>query len=51
MRRLTLPLLAVLALTGFKPYPPDPARSSPVELSIVDRDQSSEHFSPAAAFW
>ncbi|WP_312316018.1 hypothetical protein [Stenotrophomonas sp.] len=39
MRRLTLPLLAVLALTGFKPYPPDPGQRSPVELSIVDRDQ------------
>lgn len=42
MRRLTLPLLAVLALTGFKPYPPDPGRSEPVLLNIVDRDQGSE---------
>ncbi|MCT4541869.1 hypothetical protein NSY55_27625 [Pseudomonas aeruginosa] len=41
MKCLLLPLLAVLALTGFKPYPPDPGQSSPVELSIVDRDQGS----------
>lgn len=42
MRHLILPLLATLALTGFKPYPPDPGPSSPVELSIVDRDQGNE---------
>lgn len=42
MRRLILPLLATLALTGFKPYPPDPGRNDPVQLSIVDRDQGSE---------
>ncbi len=42
MTRMTLPLLAVLALTGFKPYPPDPGRSEAVLLSIVDRDQGSE---------
>ncbi len=42
MRRLILPLLATLALTGFKPYPPDPGRTEPVQLSIVDRDQGSE---------
>lgn len=42
MRRLILPLLATLALTGFKPYPPDPARNEPVLLGIVDRDQGSE---------
>lgn len=42
MRRLTLPLLAALVLTGFKPYPPDPARTEPVLLNIVDRDQGSE---------
>ncbi len=42
MRHLTLPLLAVLALTGFKPYPPDPGRGEPVLLNIVDRDQGTE---------
>jgi len=42
MRRLTLPLLAVLALTGFKPYPPDPGDTDPVALGIVDRDQGIE---------
>ncbi len=47
MRRLTLPLLAVLALCGFKPYPPDGmlpggVHPAPVELSIVDRDRDTE---------
>jgi hypothetical protein len=47
MRRLTLPLLAVLALCGFKPYPPDGTPSNrmppaPVELTVVDRDRDTE---------
>jgi len=42
MKRLTLPLFAVLALCGFKPLAPPPADAGPVVLSLVDRDQQRE---------
>ncbi|WNH49066.1 hypothetical protein PDM28_01650 [Stenotrophomonas aracearum] len=42
MKRLTLPLLAVLALCGFKPAVPPRADAGPVTLSLVDRDQQRE---------
>lgn len=42
MKRLTLPLLAVLALCGFKPAVPPRADSGPVTLSLVERDQRLE---------
>jgi hypothetical protein len=42
MKHLTLPLLAVLALCGFKPFAPPRADPGPVSLSIVDRDQDLE---------
>lgn len=42
MKRLTLPLLAVLALCGFKPAVPPRADAGPVSLSLVDRDQRRE---------
>ena len=42
MKRLTLPLLAVLALCGFKPAIVPPTGSGPVTLSLVDRDQQRE---------
>ena len=38
MKRLTLPLLAVLALCGFKPAVPPRADTGPVTLSLVERD-------------
>lgn len=42
MKRLTLPLLAVLALCGFKPAVPPRADTGPVTLSLVERDQRLE---------
>ncbi len=42
MKRLTLPLLAVLALCGFKPAVPPRADAGPVTLVLVDRDQRRE---------
>lgn len=42
MKRLTLPLLAVLALCGFKPAVPPRADAGPVTLGLVDRDQQRE---------
>lgn len=42
MKRLTLPLVAVLALSGFKPYLPPAPRPDPVELTVVDRDRGAE---------
>jgi hypothetical protein len=42
MKRLTLPLLAVLALCGFKPVAPPRADAGPVTLSLVERDQQLE---------
>lgn len=42
MKRLTLLLLAVLALCGFKPFAPPRADPGPVTLSLVDRDQDQE---------
>jgi hypothetical protein len=42
MKRLTLPLLAVLALCGFKPFVPPRADPGPVTLSLIERDQRLE---------
>lgn len=42
MKRLTLPLFAVLALCGFQPLAPSPAGSGPVVLSLVSRDPQRE---------
>lgn len=42
MKRLSLPLLAVLALCGFKPAVPPRADHGPVILSLVDRSQAVE---------
>ncbi|MFL9583949.1 hypothetical protein [Stenotrophomonas sp. AB1(2024)] len=42
MKRLTLPLLAVLALCGFKPAVPPRADTGPVTLSLVERDRRLE---------
>ncbi|MGH8039474.1 MAG: hypothetical protein ACREPC_11760 [Stenotrophomonas sp.] len=42
MKRLTLPLLAVLALCGFKPVVPPRADPGPVTLSLIERDQRLE---------
>lgn len=42
MKRLTLPLLAMLALCGFKPAVPPRADTGPVTLSLVERDQRLE---------
>ncbi|MBT2767569.1 hypothetical protein J7J08_07940 [Stenotrophomonas sp. ISL-67] len=42
MKRLTLPLLAVLALCAFKPAVPPRADTGPVTLSLVERDQRLE---------
>jgi hypothetical protein len=42
MKRLTLPLLAVLALCGFTPVVASRADPGPVSLRIVDRDRDLE---------
>ena len=42
MKCLTLPLLAVLALCGFKPAVPPRADAGPVTLDLVERDQRRE---------
>lgn len=42
MKRLILPLLAVLALCGFRPAPPLPGPDrGPVTLTVIDRDTGS----------
>ena len=38
MKRLILPLLAVLALCGFKPAVPLRYDTGPVHLTVIDRD-------------
>lgn len=38
MKRLILPLFAVLALCGFRPAPLPPQPSGPVYLTVIDRD-------------
>ncbi|MEL4017196.1 hypothetical protein, partial [Dryocola clanedunensis] len=38
MKRLILPLLAVLALCGFKPALPLRYDTGPVHLTVIDRD-------------